>query len=51
MIIDPAGPECECGRSGCLEALVGERALLRQVGALLSREITRASSHEPDGGL
>ncbi|MCW2931403.1 MAG: hypothetical protein JWM19_2365 [Actinomycetia bacterium] len=42
VIIDPAGPECECGRSGCLEALVGERALLRQVGALLSREITRA---------
>src|ERR1700722_1618608 len=42
VIIDPAGPECECGRSGCLEALVGERALLRQVSALLSREITRA---------
>jgi N-acetylglucosamine repressor len=42
VIVDPDGPECECGRSGCLEALVGERALLRQVGALLSREITRA---------
>ena len=42
VIIDPAGPECECGRSGCLEALVGERALLARVGALLSREITRA---------
>ena len=42
VIVDPDGPECECGRSGCLEALVGERALLRRVGALLSREITRA---------
>jgi N-acetylglucosamine repressor len=41
IIIDPAGPECECGRSGCLEALVGERALLRQAGALLAREISR----------
>ena len=29
VIVDPDGPECECGRSGCLEALVGERALLR----------------------
>ena len=27
LIVDPRGPECECGRSGCLEALVGERAL------------------------
>lgn len=42
VIVDPNGPACECGRSGCLEALVGERALLRRVGALLSREITRA---------
>ncbi len=42
IIIDPDGPECECGRSGCLEALVGERALLRRVSALHGRDISRA---------
>ncbi len=41
VIIDPDGPECECGRSGCLEALVGERALLRRVSALHGRSIER----------
>ena len=41
IIIDPDGPECECGRSGCLEALVGERALLRRVSALHGRDISR----------
>ncbi len=28
MIVDPEGPVCECGRAGCLEALVGEAALI-----------------------
>jgi N-acetylglucosamine repressor len=42
IIIDPEGPECECGRCGCLEALVGERALLRRVSALHRREVSRA---------
>jgi N-acetylglucosamine repressor len=41
VIVDPAGPECECGRAGCLEALVGERALLARVGALHGREVSR----------
>jgi predicted NBD/HSP70 family sugar kinase len=27
--VDPAGPACTCGRRGCLEALVGEAALVR----------------------
>ena len=27
--IDPDGPTCECGRRGCLEALIGETALVR----------------------
>lgn len=42
VIIDPDGPECECGRSGCLEALVGERALLKRVSTMHGREVTRA---------
>lgn len=28
--LDPAGPECACGRRGCLEALAGVAALLRR---------------------
>ena len=31
MIIEPSGPKCECGRFGCLEAIVGEDALRRKV--------------------
>lgn len=30
--LDPAGPECGCGRRGCLEALAGVAAILRRVG-------------------
>jgi glucokinase-like ROK family protein len=28
--LDPQGPECRCGRRGCLEATVGNYAILRQ---------------------
>ena len=31
---DPAGPVCRCGSNGCMEALVGEAALLRASGWL-----------------
>lgn len=33
MVIDPAGPECTCGRSGCWERFVGGRALQREATA------------------
>ncbi|GHD52529.1 ROK family transcriptional regulator [Streptomyces galbus] len=29
--LDPAGPMCSCGRRGCLEALAGDRAVLRHL--------------------
>ena len=32
MNVDPAGPLCGCGRSGCWEALIGLGALLRATG-------------------
>lgn len=32
MVLDPAGPTCRCGSNGCMEALVGEAALLRASG-------------------
>lgn len=41
MIVEPGGPRCECGRFGCLEALVGEDALRRRVGERLGREVPR----------
>ena len=28
MVLDPTGPVCRCGSNGCMEALVGEAALL-----------------------
>ncbi|MGW0773737.1 ROK family protein [Streptomyces sp. NPDC002835] len=31
MPLDPAGPMCSCGRRGCLEALAGDRAVLRHL--------------------
>ena len=34
MVLDPAGPVCRCGSNGCMEALVGEAALLRASGWL-----------------
>lgn len=39
-VIDPKGPLCQCGRRGCLEALVGERALEARATALMGRPVT-----------
>jgi N-acetylglucosamine repressor len=41
MIVEPGGPKCECGRFGCLEAIVGEDALRRRVGERLRRKVSR----------
>ena len=41
MIVEPGGPKCECGRFGCLEAIVGEDALRRRVGERLGRKVSR----------
>lgn len=30
IIVDPEGPQCGCGRTGCLEAFVAERSLIRE---------------------
>ena len=42
IIIEPGGPKCECGKSGCLEAIVGEKVLRQAIGERLGRDITRA---------
>lgn len=41
MIVEPGGPKCECGRFGCLEALVGEDAMRRRVEERLGHELSR----------
>jgi predicted NBD/HSP70 family sugar kinase len=39
-VVMPGGPRCQCGRTGCLEALVGEPALRERASAVLGRPIT-----------
>jgi N-acetylglucosamine repressor len=36
-VIDPDGPVCECGKQGCLEALVGDLGLVRMAQEAASR--------------
>ena len=46
VTVDPDGPACECGKRGCLEALVGEPELRRRLGAALGCEVTLADGVE-----
>lgn len=39
-LVDPAGPLCDCGRRGCLESLVSDRALVAQVAQATGKEIS-----------
>lgn len=32
ICVDPAGPRCSCGATGCLEAYLGRRSLVQQAG-------------------
>lgn len=38
MVVDPNGPQCPCGRRGCLEMYCGGRNVIQQVRARLSHE-------------
>lgn len=40
ITMDPDGPPCDCGKRGCLEALVGEPALVRQLERRCGRGVT-----------
>lgn len=40
MVIDPSGPPCTCGRSGCWEQYAGGRALDRAAASLLDDHAT-----------
>jgi len=41
MIVEPGGPKCECGRFGCLEAIVGEGAIRRRISERKGHDVTR----------
>jgi predicted NBD/HSP70 family sugar kinase len=55
ITIDPDGPPCDCGKRGCLEALVSNPALLRQARAMLGHDVdfdeAVARARDGDGTL
>ncbi len=38
IVVDPEGPLCDCGKRGCLEALVSDPALLSQAQQAIAKE-------------
>lgn len=40
LTMDVNGPLCDCGKAGCLEALVGEPALTRQIARILGPDVS-----------
>lgn len=51
--VDPAGPICECGRRGCLEALVADPALVRAgraAGVITGAEGVTTLTERADAG-
>jgi len=37
LTVDPAGPACNCGSTGCLETFVGQEAIARRAGVEVGR--------------
>lgn len=48
-VIDPDGPPCRCGATGCLEQYAGKDALMRAAGLDLSLPIDRLQRAAADG--
>ncbi|HYF48623.1 MAG TPA: ROK family transcriptional regulator [Planctomycetota bacterium] len=49
IVVDPSGPQCGCGNTGCLEALISGPAMLKRVEALpagAARDELRKASEE-----
>ncbi|GAA4804214.1 ROK family transcriptional regulator [Streptomyces ziwulingensis] len=43
VTVDPAGPLCHCGNRGCVEAIAGDAALVREVRAATGTEVADAA--------
>ncbi|HET8522623.1 MAG TPA: ROK family transcriptional regulator, partial [Thermomicrobiales bacterium] len=44
ITVDPNGPVCNCGKRGCLEALAGDPAILRDARNILGKAVTMAEA-------
>ena len=44
VCVDPAGPRCRCGATGCLETFAGTAAILRAAGLGEASDLTAVSS-------
>ncbi len=49
--IDASGPECWCGRSGCLESLAGPAALLANATLVPADQARDTVDHDPEAAL
>ncbi len=45
IVVDPAGPLCDCGKRGCLEALVSDPALLMQAKEAVTKGFLNQTVH------
>lgn len=55
LSIDPQGPPCHCGNTGCVEAIAGDAAIIRQVGEVTGLPVTDSAqalelAHRGDPG-
>jgi len=39
IVVDPAGPLCDCGKRGCLESFISDRALVTAARKLVSKDV------------
>ena len=49
VCVDPAGPRCRCGATGCLETFAGTAAILRAAGLPESSDLREVSSAVAEG--
>ena len=49
VCVDPAGPRCRCGATGCLETFAGTAAILRAAGLGEASDLTAVSSADRPG--
>ncbi len=49
VCVDPAGPRCRCGATGCLETFAGTAAILRAAGLSEASDLTQVGSAVEQG--
>ena len=43
MVVDPDGPECHCGKRGCLESVASDTAIAHAMSVAVNRKISKVS--------